>query len=208
MKNLVFAATLLFGTVVQATEYHVPEEAKGRYTIKASAEKKGHVLFVNVGKAVRAKDWSLATSYVGGLFQVNLWTNQVDKIDIGELTKGKSPFGGKSKVCVYLVNDPNALPYLAAPGKWSVVNVAPFLKDVTDTQTYRDRAAKMLLKGLAYAAGCGASMEGRCSLAVSGFDAEGIDKTNITISPMTYFPMLEMLRKVGGDEILDAGEPE
>ena len=208
MKKLVFAAVVLLGLVAQATEYHVPEVPKGRYTIKASAAKKGHVLFVNVGQAISAKDWTLATSYVGGLFQVNLWTNQIDKIDVGELLKGKCPFGGKSKVCVFLVNDPNALTYLASPGKWSVINVAPFLKGVADKQTYRDRTAKLLLKGLAYAAGCGASMEGRCALSVGGFDAEGIDKTNITITPMTYFPMLEMLRKVGGDELLDVCEPE
>ena len=31
---------------------------------------------------------------------------------------------------------------------------------------------------------------------------KGMDKTGIQVSPMTYFPMLETLRGVGGTEIL------
>ena len=37
---------------------------------------------------------------------------------------------------------------------------------------------------------------------------EGMDKTNITLAPMCYFPMLEILRQIGGMDMSRAAQSE
>jgi hypothetical protein len=74
--------------------------------------------------------------------------------------------------------------------------------DNPDKQTLLDRYAKAILKGFVYACGSGAALDGRSSSNYNTFDLKGIDKTGITVSPDSYFPMLEVLRIVGGEDIL------
>ena len=75
-------------------------------------------------------------------------------------------------------------------------------------QVYRDRIAKCVMKGLAAAAGGGATLEPFCSLFYGAQTVEGMDKTNIAISPMCYFPMLEILRVAGGEDMISPAEEE
>ena len=81
-------------------------------------------------------------------------------------------------------------------------NACGIEEGAADAQTVRDRYAKLILKGLAYACGGGASLEPTCSLFYGSFTPKGMDGTGIMISPTTYFPMLEILRGIGGPEML------
>jgi hypothetical protein len=135
-----------------------------------------------------------------------VWTNTLEKSVFPEvLTDGKlisQKLGEKAKVTVFIEDIETPTPYLTAPGQWCRVNIRPLKADNPDKQTLLDRYAKAILKGFVYACGSGAALDGRSSSNYNTFDLKGIDKTGITVSPDSYFPMLEVLRIVGGEDIL------
>ena len=184
---------------------HVPATLEGVRTINPKAVTRNHVLFVNVGDAVPANLWPLVANYAASRVNVNIWTNSVAATSVPELTKDSAAlgrtFGEKASLAVFVENKPEGPAFLNAPGAWSVVNVRSVPKGSPDAQTLKDRYAKMLLKGLAYACGGGASLDNNCSMFYGSFSLEGLDATGIRISPMSYFPMLETLRAIGGGEI-------
>ena len=70
------------------------------------------------------------------------------------------------------------------------------------------RYAKAILKGIAYAGGCGAGYD---NMSVTGYKTitlEGLDAAGICITPETYFPMLESMRIIGGDAMLSPAVSE
>lgn len=184
---------------------HVPVNLEGTRTISPKAVKYNHVLFVNVGGAVPDDLWPLVSNYAGSRVNINIWTNSIAATPIPELVKDPAVlgrmFGPKASLAVFIENKPDGPAFLNAPGAWSMVNVRSVTKGSPDAQTLKDRYAKMLLKGLAYACGGGASLDNNCSLFYGSFSLEGLDATGIRISPMSYFPMIETLRAIGGGEI-------
>ncbi len=60
------------------------------------------------------------------------------------------------------------------------------------------------MKGIATACGGGNTLESFCSMFYGAQTPEGMDRTNIAIAPMCYFPMLETLRAVGGVDMASA----
>jgi len=168
---------------------------------------------VNVAGAVPEADWALAVTYASSRLQLNVWTNSLAQsvfpagIDHPEAIA--SALGDKAKVAVFVEDVAEHIPFLSAPGAWCRVNVHSLKADAPDVQTLRDRYAKAVLKGFVYACGSGAALDPRSASNYDTFDLKGLDRTGITVSPDSYFPMLEVLRIVGGDEILSpAVEPE
>ena len=192
-------------TVTLPKDQHVPERLDKVRLIHPAAEKSNHILIVNVGKAIPEDTWGLVTTYAMSRLQLNAWTNSAESVDIAALaldpTKIKA-FGEKSKVCLFIVNDNKLARFTGAPGVWCAANISHLTSDNPDTQTLRDRYAKTILKGLAYACGSGASLESGCSMFYGSITNKGMDNTGIMITPMAYFPMLEALRAVGGPEML------
>lgn len=185
---------------------HVPSRLDSVRLINPSASGRNHICVVNVANAIPATAWPLAVTYAASRLQLNVWTNSLDKTIFPDvLTDGKSiskTLGGKAKVAVFIEDIETPAPYLSAPGQWCRVNIRPLKADNPDGQTFLDRCAKAILKGFVYACGSGAALDGRSSSNYDTFDLKGIDKTGITVSPDSYFPMLEVLRIVGGEEIL------
>ena len=185
---------------------HVPERLDSIRLINPAAAKKNHIAVVNVADALTAEDWALAVTYAASRLQLNVWTNSVGQTplpalyDDGEILE--KTLGRKAKVAVFIEDSETPFPYLCAPGRWCRVNVRPLRADNPSKQTLRDRYAKAILKGFVYACGSGAALDGRSASNYNTFDLAGIDKTGITVSPDSYFPMLEVLRIVGGDDIL------
>ena len=188
----------------------VPADVSDLPALKATAANKNHLLLVNVGEAADNATWGAAVTYVAQLFQINVWTNSAASVSIPDLIADpdycKKHFGEKAKVCVFLVDDANSRDYLAAPLCWSVVNVNWIKRDKPDAAKLRDRFARMIIKGMAFASAGGASIETRCSMHYDSFNPAGLDKTGVTLSPMTYFPMLEALKRVGGPAIVNQDE--
>ena len=209
MKIEVLPALLALSVAVACTAapvVHVPPDCAGRRLISPNAAGRNHLLVLNVAGAVPTDMWSAAVTYAAGQLQVNVWTNSIASVSVSDLVfdskKAFSAFGPHAKVCVCLVDIPSAAPFLSQPGSWAVINVHHFKEGRIDRQTMLDRYARLILMGMAFAAGSGASVEPRCSMYCGGFTPEGIDKTGIALSPMTYFPMLERLRMIGGEEMV------
>ena len=206
MTALAAVAVTGFAAPKAPAKQHVPERLDKIRLIHPAAANKNHILVSNVGGAIPTDLWGTVVTYAVSRLQLNVWTNSTDKIDVAayalDPTKGMKDFGPKSKVCVFFVNDPKLAIFTGAPGCWCAVNLCNIAKDKPEPQTLKDRYAKMILKGLAYACGSGASLEPKCSLFYRSITLEGMDETGIQVSPPTYFPMLEILKAVGGNEIL------
>lgn len=186
--------------------HHVPERLDQVRLIHPAAANKNHILVVNVGDAIPAQTWETVVTYAVSRLQINVWTNSIARFDakdyLAQPTKLQKDFGEKTKIGVFVIDEPNQPRFYGAPGIWYVANVHGLREGTTDAQTVRDRYAKLILKGLAYASGGGASLDSNCSLFYGSFTRDGLDKTGIMICPTTYFPMLEILRTVGGGEML------
>lgn len=211
MNKLTIAATLIAVTSIgfgaSATKkQQVPERLDQVRLIQPAAATKNHILVCNVANAIPAESWGLVSTYASSRLQLNVWTNSTDKIDVpalvGDPTKCQKDFGEKSKVCVFLVDDPKLPQFVTIPRHFCAANVNHLKKNNPDQQTLHDRFAKTILKGMAYAAGSGATLENGCSLYYGSSTLEGLDKTGIMITPMAYFPMLETLRSIGDSEML------
>ena len=190
----------------KANPHHVPDRLDSVRLINTAAAKKNHIAVVNVAGAVPEDAWPLVVTYASSRLQLNVWTNAIPRSPLPALLEDgnfiSKAFGEKAKVAVFLEDVDAPFPYVSAPGRWCRVNVRPLRADNPDRQTLRDRYAKAILKGFVYACGSGAALDGRSSSNYNTFDLTGIDRTGITVSPDSYFPMLEVLRVVGGDDIL------
>ena len=217
MKKILMAMAVVMAIAVQGAPTARPAAAPvvdhvktGVREISAGAKDANHVLVVNVGGAIDEAIFREAATYSISKLAINVWTNSVTSFDAAALVgdpglMGRT-FGEKAKVGVFLVKADNAPRFLCVPGAWCRVNVGGLDSDSPDTQTMKDRVAKMVLKGLAYAAGAGTSLDARCSMFFGGSTLEGLDKVGIRLSPGVYFPMLETLGRAGGHEIVTRQE--
>ncbi len=173
---------------------------------RPEAAAKPHVLFVNVAGALTDAEFADVAEYAASRVQVNIWTNAIPGSMVRELIDDPSAlaarFGTNCCTAVFIEKNAKGYSFLNAQGSWSMVNLRGIDRGAPSSEVLRDRRAKMFLKGLAYACGSGASLEPKCSLYYGSFTLEGMDKTGVQISPMSYFPMLETLRAIGGTEIL------
>ena len=195
-KLAILAVAAGMACSLSAAQNHVPASFDGSFgCIRADAGTRNHLLVVNVNNAIPGKDWPLVVNYAASRVPINVWTNALAKLECG-----KFPGFPKAVATVFVVDDAKGPAELSAAGKWCRVSVAEMKKGSTDAQTLRDRYAKMVLRGMARACGAGTTIEPACSLFYGANTLEGLDKVNITISPMAYFPMVEVLRAGGGDE--------
>ena len=213
----VAAWTVAFAAPAKAaplTKIHVPATLTSGVAIDPAVAKVNHIVLVNVADAVPAADWPRIATFACSRLQVNIWTNSVAASPLPAVQKDPGAlgrlFGEKAKVGVFLVDSDEAYPVVTAPGAWARVNIRFLKEDKPDAVTYADRVAKMILKGIAAAAGAGASLDISSANHADTFDVVGLDKRNITLTPDVYFPMLEVLRRAGGDELISPAftEPE
>lgn len=180
--------------------------------IAPAAKGMNHIEIVNVGGAIPDAMWPEVVAYAASRIQVTIWTNTVGKSVLPQLVSGKATvkgvLGGKATVAVFIENVEGQPPFISSLCSWSVVNVRGIDRDKPEAQTLKDRYAKMILKGIGAACGSGLSLDRRSSLFIGSYSLAGMDKTCISISPDTYFPMLEVLRGIGGDEIVSPPVPE
>ena len=182
---------------------HVSADAPG---IHPAARGMRHIEVVNVGGAIPEAVWPEVVAYAASRLQVTIWTNALAESVLGDLVSGRrgvrDVLGDKAVTAVFLEDAGGQPPFLSSLCSWSVVNVRGVARDNPDAQTLKDRYAKMILKGIGAACGSGLSLDRRSSLFIGGYSLAGMDRTAISISPDTYFPMLEVLRGMGGDEVV------
>lgn len=203
----VAAMIMVMSAMAAPTTDHVKTDVR---KVSAAAKDVNHVLLVNVGGAVDEAVFREAATYAISKLAINIWTNSVASFNAAALVGDPGllgrTFGGKAKVGVFLVKAGDAPQFLCVPGAWCRVNVEGLDAGCPDAQTFKDRVAKMALKGLAYAAGSGTSLDARCSMFFGGGTLDGLDRVGIRLSPGVYFPMLETLKRVGGDDIVTRQE--
>lgn len=182
---------------------HVSPGVRG---IHPAARGMNHIEIVNVGGAVPEALWPETVAYAASRLQVTVWTNSIARSVLPELVSGratvKGVLGEKAVTAVFVEDAPGQPPFLSSLCSWSVVNVSGARRDGPGEQTLKDRYAKLILKGIGAACGSGLSLDRRSSLYMGSYSLAGMDRTAISISPDTYFPMLEVLRGIGGNEIV------
>ena len=208
-KKLIVIGTLLAGLTAPAAEdklHHVPDNLNDIRLLCPAAAARNHILVANVGGAVDEKDFGFLVTVVAGRLQLNVWTNSIPSSPVASLLGDPSvisrDFGDKAKVVVFLEETGDADPYLVSPGRWCRVNLKGLKAGAADRQVILDRQAKAIMRGVAYACGGGATLDGRSVTHSSAFTKDGFDKVGITVTPDSFFPMLEVLRVVGGSEML------
>lgn len=203
MKSRVIIALVSLLFLSLSTTLHAKEKIRD---FLPGAAKRNHVVIVNVGQALPEVSFAKAARLAASRVNLNIWTNSIPKSIVMDLIRDpallQKTFGPKCRVAVFVEKNAIGPSFLQAPGCWSLVNLRGLDKDKPDEAKLADRYAKMILKGLGHACGGGASLDANCSLFYGSFTLQGMDKTKLQISPMTYFPMLETLRQIGGHEIL------
>lgn len=208
-KNTILFAAIATLTSAFGAQNHVPATIDGSFsTIRPDAAKYNHVLLVNVAGAISETDWPLVANYAASRIPINIWTNSIPASPVQSLLA--QPDGlktavkdDKAVVVVFVEKVPSGASTVTVPCAFSRVDVKWLESDNPANDILRDRQAKMILKGIARACGAGATIEPMCSLFYGSRTLDGMDKTNITISPMAYFPMVEVLRALGGDEAVN-----
>ena len=185
---------------------HVPADCRAMRLIDSAAASFNHIMIANVGNAVPSGDWSRIATYAASKLQLNVWTNAVDKPLFPALLNDSSllakTFGVKAKFVVFIEDGSDAVPFLVVPGSWCRVNVRHLRAGDPGGQVLCDRICKAILKGAAHACGAGLALDGRSSNCIGTVSLEGLDKAAFSITPDSYFPMLEAVGAIGGDEIL------
>ena len=191
-----------------AAVIHVPETVADLETpIKANSANYNHVRLVNVAGAVPEKDWPLVTAFPASRVQISCAlgalasSKDVDAL-LARPESLAEKFGPKAKLFVFVEDSDAAWPVIASPASFCRVNIRPLKADKPDATTLRDRIAKQILRGINYAAGGGGSTDSRSVTYVKARTLADLDKCLFTIAPDAYFPLLECLRAVGGDEIM------
>lgn len=182
------------------------DDTQPRRDFRVEAQNRPHLLIVNVAGALPDAVFASAAERAASAVMVNCWTNSIPKSiyrdaldNPGLLAK---TFGEKARIVVFVEKADIGASFLNAPGSWSMVNLRGLDKDKPDAQKYEDRCAKMILKGMAHASGAGASLEQVCAMYHGSFTLTGLDKVKVVLSPMTYFPMMETLQSLGGNELV------
>ena len=192
------------------------DDAQPLRHFRTEAKDRPHLLIVNVGGALPGDVFGRAAERAASAVMVNCWTNSIPKSMYRDLLDDpglvQKAFGDKARVVVFVERNEKGGSFVNTPGSWSMVNLRGLDRDGPDAQKYEDRCAKMILKGIAHAAGAGASLEQVCAMYYGSFTLAGLDKVKVVISPMSYFPMLETLQCLGGHELVtpqqDYDEPE
>ena len=197
-----------------AAVVHVPENIDDlKEPIKDNAANFNHVQLVNVAGAVPEKDWPIVTAFPASRVQINCAladlgsSKEVDEL-LARPESLAEKFGPKAKLFVFVEDSDAAWPVIASPASFCRVNIRPLKADNPDATTLRDRIAKQILRGINYAAGGGGSTDSRSVTYVKARTLADLDECLVTIAPDAYFPMLECLRAVGGDEIMSFSHAE
>src|SRR5574344_1194763 len=97
---------------------HVPARLDKVRLIQPAAEKKNHLLIVNVDHAIPEDVWPIVVTYAVSRLQLNVWTNSVKDFASAEYLRDPSAlqkrFGDKAKVCLFLVNQSDGAPFIVA----------------------------------------------------------------------------------------------
>lgn len=206
--TIVSAVALAAPSASRSSQNHVPEKLdESIHPFTPKAAERPHIVLVNVANAIPEDVWSLAATYAVSRLQINVWTNSLDKSVLDKLVTNPdyTPLALNNKnslIGVYFERREGGCPIVSSPANWAVVNVEPYLRDAKCPQQIRDRYAKLVMKGLALACGSGNTLEPFCSMFYGAQDPEGMDKSNIALAPICYFPMLETLRAKGGSDML------
>jgi len=209
VKSLLIMLTIISALSASAQETPVLplEKVEVDKVLTEESAKKPHVLFVNANKALDEKLFSEAVAAIPLTMSINLAVNQVENFESVSLLKNASKqisSNAQTRLVVYVINNPEMVSILSAPRHWAVINIAGFEKKIpsNDSERYRRRLRQLMLKGLAFACGVGATLDnGRCVMAADSFSVDTIDNTSVTYSPYASLPMQDILAEIGGEAI-------
>jgi hypothetical protein len=181
-----------------------PVENVDRF-LPAGATNCAHILFVNVDGALPDAAFREAAAYVSMKTTFNVAVRNERKpftdAAVADLATLRARFGGKAVIVVAFVKQEKNPVFMNIPGWFSQVNLRDVNKDSPGELFLKKRVRQMFLKGLAHACGVGATIDSMCVMHYNSFTLEGMDQVSATYGPNSYFPMLELLKKIGGNDI-------
>lgn len=191
MKAIIAAALALCASLHAAAGDPGSEKAQEEAVERCAA------VFVDVGGALPPQKLREVAARVSANLGVRIDTNSTERTALAGLTDGTEvpvKSAGKGQVVFVFFRDSPAAPaVVASPRRWAVVNIAPLVADKPAPTLLGERMAKVALRGLAYACGCGTTMEAHCLMAPRCDTLAGLDAAPFAISPTAYIPMMEFL---------------
>lgn len=172
--------------------------------LSVGAAEKPCVLVVNVDKAIDTAVMTSAVARMEVYLGVRVRSVELGGLDIGALVRDdgyvKKCVGSDGKVCVFLVKAPTKV--LASPFSWAVVSASKMNDNMKKDSQPIDRALRLIYRGLAFASGCGVTVDRPCSMYYKAVMDGNLDMGGPGFSPGVYFPILEVLPSIGGPEIM------
>lgn len=213
MKNHLKITTLLlavftaFAAMAQSTATPLPMVDPDRVLVTQGP--RPHVLFVNVAAAEKEPLLRDAVAAVSLVMPVNLALKELAALPPAADLYGRKALNVGSpstKLTVFVCRDPSLASFLAAPGRWAMVNLHGLDRNTPEAELYRRRLRQMMLKGLGLAAGVGGNGDSRCVMYYKSFTLSGIDQTSVSYSPFAGSPLQSLLVDIGSEAIFAVPE--
>jgi hypothetical protein len=173
---------------------------------------KACVLFVNVAGALQMSQLCDAACAVWSDSHVNVGVVSVDSLGtLSPFQKGEyrdARLSEKGKVIVYVINDKEKASFISSPGKWAVVNVYGFDRQLPkgDSERYARRLRQLMLKGFGMSLGLGYTDDARCVMYYKTFTPETIDQTTLGFTFTANSVALNLLSERFGENIFSVPE--
>jgi hypothetical protein len=178
--------------------------------LASQADGAPHVLFVKVGTGIEDKKFEAAVPKACEQMRVKWRSERIAKITVKEIIVSVESqlarWGKNAVLVVYVADDPQLPGLLNLPGQCSLINLRTMRSDKPSEAVYDSRLQRLLMKGLAYAAGTGGNHDPRCVMYWKSFSVGEIDKTSSTFGPYAYFALQDILRSLGGSAIFSEGQ--
>ena len=167
-------------------------------TPPSAAPAKTYLGFVNVDNALPAEEFKTAAEATGKYLNMNVKTFDEKKLDTAKKFDA-------APVVVFVTKNEKPL---VSPFEWSIINVSKVGEGNPDAEKKAMRLKKLFMRGMAFAAGCGASVEGQCSMFHEALRKGDLDSGKPCYTPGVYFPLQEILPAICGDGISVSFESE
>jgi hypothetical protein len=187
-----------------------PLKQAGKAASFTILDRKPHICFVNAGTGIPVDVFDRAASNACAVTHVRWNTVQTKRMNLADITVSQNEqrkmFSDATVLVVYVMNDAGLPRLMSVPGQYSLMNLSALCADKPGGSVFEGRLQRVLMKGLAYAAGVGGTPDPICVMYWNSLTPGTIDATSATYGPASFFALTDILRAAGTEDLFETPE--